>query len=144
MRFWEISTWRIKPGHDEGFAAAVKAYISAVKRAGTPSRWRTYRVVAGAPDGTYLTFSSVASFADFDKSAADGETIWKGRTEEEGTTIGKLFTDGLINRVGNRYRLDPVQSYVTPEMRAKDPAFWSPKPAAAAAKKPAAPKAEGQ
>ena len=130
MRFWEITTWRVRPGHDEGFAAAVKAYMSAVKRAGTPSRWRTYQVVAGAPAGTYLIFSSVASFADFDKSAADGETIWKGKTEEEGTTIGKFITDGLINRVGNRYRLDPVQSYVTKEVRAKDPAFWSPKPAA--------------
>jgi hypothetical protein len=130
MRFWEITTWRVKPGHDEGFDAAVKAYMSAVKRAGTPSRWRTYQVVAGAPAGTYLIFSSVASFADFDRGAADSETIWKGKTEEEGTTIGKFLTDGLINRVGNRYRLDPVQSYVPKEVRAKDPAFWMPKPAA--------------
>lgn len=130
MRFWEITTWRVKPGHDEEFAATVKAYSAAVKRAGTASRWRTYQVVAGAPTGTYLIFSSVASFADFDKAAADGETIWKGKTEEEGTAIAKFLADGLISRAGNRYRLDPVQSYVPKEVRAKDPAFWTPKPAA--------------
>jgi len=29
MRFWEIETFRVKPGHDEEFAAAVKAYAAA-------------------------------------------------------------------------------------------------------------------
>jgi len=127
MRFWEITTYRVKPGYGEAFEGAVKAYMSAVKRAAAPStRWRTYEVVAGAPGGTYLIFSSVASFADFDKEAAEGEAIWNGRSEEEGTVIKKFFTEGLMSSMTNRYRLDPVQSFVPKEVRASDPAFWSP------------------
>ena len=144
MRFWEITTFRVKPGHRESFVAATKAYISAAKRSAPSARWRTYEVVAGAPGGTFLVFSSVASFAEFDKMAADDAAIWTGLTPEEGAPLQKLMTDGILGTLTNRYRLDPVQSYVTPEMRAKDPAFWSPKPAAAAAKKPAATKAESQ
>jgi hypothetical protein len=138
MRFWEITTYRVKPGHDEDFMAAVKAYTSLVGRSGGPSlRWRTYQVVAGAPGGTYLVFSSVASFAEFDKSAADGESAWKGRSAEEDKAIQKYFAEGSISSLSNRYRLDPVQSYVPKEVREKDPVFWTPKPAAAGTKRTA-------
>ena len=37
----------------------------------------------------------------------------------------------------NRYRLDPVQSYVSREVREKDTAFWMPKPTLGTAKVPA-------
>ncbi len=130
MRFWEITTFRVKPGHRDEFVAATRAYTSAATRVAADARWRTYEVVAGAPGGTYLVFSSVASFAEFDKGATDSEAIWKGLTGEERAPLQKFMTDGVLNTVTNRYRLDPVQSYVTKETRAKDPAFWLPKPAA--------------
>ncbi len=127
MRFWEITTFRVKPGHGEDFAAA------AVGRSSSSSRWRTYEVVAGAPDGTYLMFSTVVSFAEFDKAMTDGEVTWKGLTFEERSTLQKAFTEGVVSSTTNRYRLDPVQSYVPAETRKKDPTFWMPK---SPAKKP--------
>jgi hypothetical protein len=136
MRFWEITTFRVKPGHGEDFAAAAKAYASAAARSAPSASWRTYEVVAGAPDGTYLVFSSVASFADFDKAMTEGEATWKGMTFEERTALNKFSTEASLSTVTNRFRLDPVQSYVTAETRQKDPAFWMPKAPA----KPPAPK----
>jgi hypothetical protein len=127
MRFWEITTFRVKPGHGEDFAAAVKVWAAAVGRSASSNRWRTYEVVAGAPDGTYLMFSTVASFAEFDKAMTDGEVTWKGLTFEERSTLQKAFTEGVLSSTTNRYRLDPVQSYVPAETRQKDPAFWMPK-----------------
>jgi hypothetical protein len=98
-------------------------------------------VVAGAPDGTYLFFSSVPSFGDFDKAREEGEATWKGLTYEERSAMQKLFAEGTLTSFSNRFRLDPRQSYVPVETRQKDPAFWMPKsPAKAAApakKKPA-------
>jgi hypothetical protein len=134
MRFWEITTFRVKPGHEEDFAAAAKAYASASARSAPTASWRTYEVVAGAPGGTYLVFSSFGSFADFDKASAEGEATWKGLTSEERTALQKFSNEGTVNTVTNRYRLDPVQSFVPAETRQKDPAFWMPKPAPAAAK----------
>jgi len=138
MRFWEITTFHVKPGHAEDFAAAAKAYASAAARSAPSASWRTYEVVAGAPDGTYLVFSSVASFADFDKAMTEGEATWKGLTAEERSALNRYSTEATLSTITNRFRLDPAQSYVTPETRQKDPAFWMPK--APAKPKPPAPK----
>jgi hypothetical protein len=126
MRFWEISTFRVKPGHGEDFAAAAKAWASASARSAPAASWRTYQVVGGAPDGTYLIFSSYASFADFDKATAESEATWKGLTFDERTALQKFETDGALSTMTNRFRLDPRQSYVPAATRQKDPAFWMP------------------
>src|SRR5688572_17489976 len=39
-RFWEITTFRVRPGHEEGFASAAKAYAAAAKRATPNASWR--------------------------------------------------------------------------------------------------------
>lgn len=137
MRFWEITTFRVKPGHGDDFAAAAKAWASASARSAPGNSWRTYEIMAGAPGGTYLVFSSYGAFADFDKALADGDATWKGLTFEERSALQKFDTEAALNTVTNRFRLDPRQSYVPAEIRQKDPAFWMPK---AAAKAPAPPK----
>jgi hypothetical protein len=132
MRFWEITTFRVKPGHDDDFAAAAKAWASASARSAPGASWRTYEVVAGAPGGTFLVFSSYGSFADFDKAMGEGESTWKGLTFEERSALQKYSADAALTTVTNRFRLDPAMSYVPMEARQKDPAFWMPKPAAKA------------
>lgn len=127
QRFWEITTFRIRPGHEPEWIAATNAYKAAAKRSAPNASWRTYRVVAGAPDGTFLVFSSVASFGEFDKMASEGEATMKGATPEEMGVLGKFMRESVINVATNRYRLDPKQSYVDAVTKAKDPAFWSPK-----------------
>jgi hypothetical protein len=127
MRYWEISTFRVRLGHEPAWIAATKAYKSAAARSAPNASWRTYRVVAGAPDGTYLVFSSVAAFADFDKMMAEGEATMKGATPEEMGVLGGFMKDSALNVTTNRYRLDPKQSYVDAATKAKDPAFWNPK-----------------
>ena len=89
--------------------------------------WRTYDVVAGAPGGTFLIFSSVGAFADFDRMMAEGEAAMKGATPDEMGVLGKFMKESVLNVSTNRYRLDPGQSYVNAETKAMDPAFWAKK-----------------
>jgi hypothetical protein len=131
MRFWEISTFRVRPGHEPQFEAAAKAYMSAAKRSSPSTNFRTYEVVAGMPSGTYIIFGSVAAFADLDKTAAAGEATFRGATAEEMGALQKFSLEGSLSTETNRYRLDPGQSYVSKEVRASDPAFWMPKKMAA-------------
>jgi hypothetical protein len=35
--------------------------------------------------------------------------------------------EGVLSTVTQRFRVDPVMSYVDAATKAKDPAFWSPK-----------------
>ncbi len=73
----------------------------------------------------YLIFSSVESFGKFDSMFAEGMAAEKTRTAEERAVFQKFNTEALISAESNRYRLDPNMSYVSPETRASDPAFWS-------------------
>lgn len=127
VRFWEITIFRVRPGHEAQFAAAAKAYKAAAGRAAPKVRWRLYEVNAGLPGPTYLVFSSTESFAEFDEMLASGEGLMKGMTAEETAVLQKFFSEGLINAESNKYRLDPKMSYVSAETKAADPAFWSKK-----------------
>jgi hypothetical protein len=127
QRFFEMTWFRVRPGHEPQFETAAKAYGAAAKRAGANSSYRVYEVVAGVPGPTYLIISSVASYGEFDQSMADGDKIIKGANPEEGMALQKFMLEGVVNVETQRFRVDPVQSYVPKETRAQDPAFWMPK-----------------
>lgn len=127
QRYWDISIWRLRLGHEGAFAAATKTYKAAAARSASSASWRTYRVVAGAPDGTFITMSSVASFGEFDKMMAEGEATMKGATPEEIGVLEKFMKESVLSITSNRYRLDPKQSFVDAATKAKDPAFWNKK-----------------
>jgi hypothetical protein len=138
MRVWEISIFRIKPGHMGDFVTATNVYKAAATRSAPHARWRAYEAMAGAPGGTFVMFSSYASFADLDQAAAENEALWKNITPEEGATLQKFLAEGVISTESNRFQLDGVQSYVAKATRESDLAFWMPKKSAKA-KAPAQP-----
>jgi hypothetical protein len=125
-RFWDITTFRVRPGHDSGFEAAVAAYIESTKRNAPDASWRTYQVTAGMWGSTYLIFGSVDSYAEFDKAMEEGNAIWQGTNAQEQETLMNFFTSDIQNMITNRFRLDPRMSYVAPDTKAADPDFWNP------------------
>ncbi len=127
QRFFEITWFRVRPGHEPQFEAAAKAYGSSAKRAGVTAAYRVYEIVAGIPGPTYLIFSSMTSMGELDQAMMDGDKIIKGATQDEGTALQKLMLEGVVNVESQRFRLDPVQSYVPKATRDQDPAFWTPK-----------------
>ena len=126
-RFFEITTFRIRPGHEPQFDEAAKVYAAAAKRVAPKTSYRIYDVMAGMPAPTIIIISSVEKYADFDQTLADGKAIWKGFTPDEMGVMQKFATEGLISEESNRFRLDPGQSYVSKETRAQNPEFWNPK-----------------
>lgn len=142
VRFYEITVFHVKPGHESEFAAVAKSYAAAAAKVAPKASWRTYQVMAGAPNGTFWVLSSFESFGELDQALADGEKMMKSFGADETLSAQKFEAEGVSSpAVTNRYRLDPGQSYVSRAVREKDPAFWMPKPATpkAAAKKPARP-----
>ena len=112
QRFYSITIFRVKSGHEGDFETAAKAFGTAVDRAGVQRDFRVYQVVAGMTSPTFLVFTSFTTYGAFDQHMADG----------------------LINAETIRFRLDPVMSHVPQSVRAQGPAFWMPKSAAVAAK----------
>lgn len=124
-RYWDITTFRIRPGHDAGFEAAAKAYAAAAERLTPDVSFRVYQVTAGYFGGTFLVFSSVDSYAEFDEMMAGDNTIFENLTEDEQKVFQDFARQDLQNGVTNRFRLDPSMSYVAPETKAVDPEFWN-------------------
>ena len=129
QRFWEITWFRLKPGHEQQWESAAKTYIAVTKRAAPDASFQMYQIIAGAPGPTFLVISSVESLADFDKVMSDDEKTWMAMTAEEMAVMQKVSTDGLINSETNRFRLSPAMSHVPNAVRESDPSFWMPKKA---------------
>src|SRR3989454_6160710 len=71
QRYWEITIFRVRPGHVMDFEAAAKAYGTATDRTAPGFSYRVFEVTAGMPGPTYLVFASVESYAPFDDMMAD-------------------------------------------------------------------------
>lgn len=126
-RYWEITVFRVRPGHEAAFDSVAKLYGAAAERAAPGVSWRVYQVMAGMPSPTYLVFSSVKSLSEFDDMMSADDKIMRAMSSSDVATLGKLWTDALISSETNRYRLDPGQSYVSRETRMADAEFWMPK-----------------
>ncbi len=126
-RFFAIVIYRVRPGHDAQFEAVAKAYGAARMRVAPKAGFRVYQVIAGMPTPTFLIFSSVEDYSEFDGMTAAIQDTLKALTAEEQAARQKFQTEGVISSEMNYFKLDPIQSYVSKETRAKDPEFWSPK-----------------
>src|SRR5439155_1739407 len=83
QRFYEITVFRVRPGHEGEFAAAGKAYGSAAGRTAPSTSYRVYEVTAGMPKPTYLIFSSMVAFGELDKMMSDGDATMKAASADE-------------------------------------------------------------
>lgn len=126
VRFYEITIYSVKPGHTEDFDAIAKAYGVARGRVAPNSGYRVYEVIAGMPDTTYLVMSSVEDYGAFDGAMTDHEKTMAAANPDEQKLFAK-YGDTISRAETNRFRVDPVQSYVAQETRAKDPEFWKSK-----------------
>lgn len=123
-RFWDITTFRVRPGHEAQFAAAASTYGEVADRTGQTANFRVYQVTAGMPGGTFMLFGSVDNYADFDAVIASGNAINAALTEEEQEVFQTFSREAAMNTITNRFRLDAGMSYVDAATRAADPEFW--------------------
>lgn len=126
IRFYEISFFSARQGQEEKLDLLIKTYGIVRKRVAPDSSYRIYTVSAGMPDPTYIVMSSVEDYADFDRMMAENEKVFSALTPEEKTVFNK-WGEAVAKAETNRFRVDPVQSYVSKEVRAQDPEFWMPK-----------------
>lgn len=133
QRFFEVSIWRVRPGFEQDFETVVKSYASAAKRAAPGASWRMYEIVAGIPGPTFMIFSSSTDMAVLDGAQKEFAAVMAAVPPTEGAFMQKFVKEGMINIETQRFRLDPRQSYVSAEVRQRDPAFWNVKAPARAA-----------
>lgn len=124
VRFYDITLMRIRVGHGQAWENAAKLYLEQVRRAAPQMSYRIYQVTAGMPDGHYLIFSTANDYAEFDTMMAEGMAMWESVSPQDMATLSEFMANDVQSVITNRYRVSPTMSYVSPETKAKDPAFW--------------------
>ena len=123
VRFFEINLFSVRQGQEEKLDALMKTYANARKRVAPDSSYRVYTVTAGMSDPTYIVISSVEDYAEFDRTMAEHMSVFTSATPAEKAAFDK-WGEYVARSETNRFRVDPVQSYVSKEVRAQDPDFW--------------------
>jgi hypothetical protein len=137
MRYVTIETFRVKPGHEGEFFDRWHDIVAAHEKAKMDEHWAVYRVTAGAPSGTYMFLYGRKSLAELDASGPmHGADAYRDAVGESGRAKNReMFADAVEGQWTNHYAFDPKMSYVPKAWVEADPAFWTPAPPPAAAKK---------
>ncbi|MGA2458430.1 MAG: hypothetical protein ABSF85_12750 [Terriglobales bacterium] len=138
MRYFEISRYQVKQGHDKEWDEIVKLVTAAYKKI-PDAHWATYSAVYGFPDTTYIIFNPMKSAAEIDKNFAAGKDFAAVMGEEGMKKLAELSAAAIESSQTNLFAFNPRMSYPADEWVKADPEFWKPKAAAApaAGKKPA-------
>lgn len=139
MRYFEISRFHVKQGHDKDWEALVKMYQTGFEKI-SDVHWAMYQVQYGQEDGTYIIFNPMKTAAEIDRGFGDFMKFTAAMGEDGMKKLNDLTAATVDSSETNLFAFNPRMSYVGEDWIKADPEFWKPKPAASAkpAKKPAA------
>ena len=123
MRYFEILTYSMKPGHTGDFIKAAGIVRDGYTKASLDQPWAVFRAVSGMPAGTFYVFLPMRSLAALDKGMSDDEAMGRALGPEQMSALDKLVLDGVATSQSQVFAFNPKISYVSKEMKAADP-FW--------------------
>jgi len=140
MRYFEISLYRVRPGHRKEWGDLVKLVKTAYDKI-PDAHWGVYEPVYGQEDVTYLVFVPMKSAAEIDKTMENDKQFVEAMGEDGMKRLSELESSAIEFTQTNLFQFSPAMSYPPDAWIKTDPDFWKPK-AAASAK--AAPKSEAK
>jgi hypothetical protein len=139
MRYFNMTIARIRPFTDMRFAELGKEVIAANTKANVDVPTAIYQVVSGGPAGMYLFFQPMKSLETMDSYPARSAAMMQAMGMDKMMALFKNAGEIVTGTQSLLLSFNPKMSYVSKEISAQDPDFWTPKPAMTA--KPA-PKAQ--
>jgi len=133
-RYMAISTYRVRPGHEEEFMAGETLLNNAYKSAMAESSVLVYQITAGVPDGTYLLLFPMASLKEMDDAPAREQALMNAMGSDGFRKLMKSVGDVFVSTESNIFSVSPDISYVPKEIEDEDPGFWRQAPSAAPSK----------
>ena len=117
-RYFSLTIYRILPGTDAIFADLIRARRAAYDAINLDRPEMAYRIISGAPSGTYILIAPLASLRQMDNGLARNPAYAEAMTEG-GASNRKLAADTVISRENTLLRIQPSLSNVPPD-------FWAP------------------
>lgn len=123
-RYFNLTTFRVRPGHENDFEEAAKLYATVMTDANADANWATYQVVSGMPGPTFIVFSLMKSLSEMDPGA-DAAAIQKAMTDDREEKFSELASSGIISTTNMILRFQPRMSTLPDEFTSQDPSFWN-------------------
>jgi hypothetical protein len=139
MRYFEISQFKVRPGHEKDWSDLVKMYKSGFDKAVPNAHWAVFESMYGMQNGgMYLVINPMRSLAEVDESLGDSKKFEAAIGESGMKKLSELAAACIESSQTNLFQFNPKMSYPAEEWIKADPGFWKPT-TAVAAKKTSAP-----
>lgn len=139
MRAFEISVYRVRPGHRHEWNDLVKLVKDAYDKI-PDVHWAMYEAMYGQEDITYLVIIPMKSASEIDKNMANDKQFVENMGEDGMKKLSELESSAVEFTQTNLFLFNAAMSYPRDEWVKADPGFWKPK---AAMHEKMAPKAKG-
>jgi hypothetical protein len=134
MRLWpraryvRVSILRIRPGTEADFGELVRLRKATRESVNLDRPDLAYKVISGAPGGTFVFLSPLQSLRTFDEGVAALPVSAEGLAAARAKDGPKIELDSEISEEDLLFRIDPRISYVSDAFAESDPEFWRGKP----------------
>jgi hypothetical protein len=128
MRFFSVTTVRVRPGHDAQYNEYVQKMVNIARQKAKVDNLHvaSFQIISGAPAGTYMNFRPMRSLAEMDENI--GMKVRAAMSDDTKKDADKAVSDAIMSSETSTYWINPNMSYVPSQMASGDPAFWNPKP----------------
>ena len=135
MRYFEISRFKVRPGHEKDWSDLVKMYKDGYEKAVPNAHWAAFESMYGDQNGgLYLVFNPMKSLAEVDEGMGDSKKFEAAMGADGMKKLSELAAVCIESAQTNLFQFNPKMSYPPEEWIKADPGFWSPKMAVAAKK----------
>ncbi|MGA7852356.1 MAG: hypothetical protein WCA15_03455 [Candidatus Acidiferrales bacterium] len=124
VRYFEITVYRIKPGHDADWDAIVNLVKPALVKANPDDSWAMYARAYGAGGFAYAVMRVMKSAAEIDRAYATNPKFIAALGDEGMKKLSELSAAAIEGSETNLFIINPRESYADPELINADPDFW--------------------
>ena len=126
MRAFEISLYRVRPGHRHEWNDLIKLVKDAYEKI-PDVHWAMYEAMYGQEDVTYVVIIPMKSASEIDKNMANDKQFVENMGEDGMKKLSELESSAVEFTQTNLFLFNPAMSYPRDEWVKADPGFWKPK-----------------
>jgi hypothetical protein len=121
--YFHVSIYRMRPGTESELGELMRLRRREMDSVNLDRPDLVYRVVSGAPSGTYIILAPLISLRAMDDGIAKLPVYAEPLATAE-AAAGKLAASQELSREHFLFRVEPGRSYVSEDFSAADPEFW--------------------
>lgn len=129
-RYFEITTFVVKPGHMRDFEKLAHMYADAYRKVAPDGHWDCFQVMYGNPPpgipsgGMFVVINTMKSLSETDKGIADSEKFAKELGDSGIEKVEELSAASIEATVTNLFEINPRMSYPPQDWITREPDFW--------------------